>query len=196
MPAKESHRSSRPSRSCESSIANDGNPSTRNHGETGKPRGKNSKPIIHQALSPLDTNRKLTSSTYHENQSTRPHKKSPTPKHHHDKDEPTKSNRKSSLKSKGKSTTKSQHDSTGTDGESSTSPRRRRAPSELLVTYLEDTTHTNPGYSTTYTNGLIYTCGFPEEPDAQQDLESEIVREAEARIQGSVNQYGDGIGYD
>ncbi|KAH6681421.1 hypothetical protein B0J14DRAFT_556844 [Halenospora varia] len=198
MSTKESRGSSRPSRSSETSIANDGSSSARrNTKTTGKPRSKDSRPIIHQALSLLDANQKLASSTHHdEDEPTRSNKKPSTSRHHHDKDKLAKPSKRSSSKSKGKSASKSQHDSTAADGESSTSHRRKRAPSELLVTYLEDTTHTNPGYSTAYTNGLIYTCGFPEEPDAQQDLEAEIVREAQARVLGSVSQYGNDLAYD
>ncbi|KAF4633571.1 hypothetical protein G7Y89_g4553 [Cudoniella acicularis] len=55
---------------------------------------------------------------------------------------------------------------------------------------------TNPGYSATYTQGLINAYGFPEEPAAQQDLESAIVNEALARVQGSVSQYGGEVEYE
>jgi len=60
-------------------------------------------------------------------------------------------------------------------------------PRITLEYYLEDTTHTNPGYSSAYTTALIYTYGFPEDSTAISELESEIVFEAESRVQGIVD---------
>jgi hypothetical protein len=62
-------------------------------------------------------------------------------------------------------------------------------PHVPLEYYLEDTTHSNPGYSSGYTNALIYRYGFPEESTAISELESEYVFEAESRAQGVVAEY-------
>jgi hypothetical protein len=73
--------------------------------------------------------------------------------------------------------------SSKTHHKSSANSKHKNTPSDTLVSYLQDSTHTNPGYSTTYTQGLINAYGFPEEPAAREDLESEIVKEARSKVQ-------------
>jgi len=78
--------------------------------------------------------------------------------------------------------------SSKSQNKSSSKSKNKHPQSEPLIAYLQDSTHTNPGYSTSYTQGLINTYGFPEEPAARQDLESEIVREAQARAQVDIER--------
>lgn len=60
---------------------------------------------------------------------------------------------------------------------------------ESLTYYLNDPTHSNPGYSVAYTNSLIYTYGFPDQVSARSELEDEIVEEAESRVRRSLDEY-------
>jgi hypothetical protein len=60
---------------------------------------------------------------------------------------------------------------------------------EPLSYYLNDPTHSNAGYSAAYTNSLVYTYGFPDQPLARSELEDEIVEEAESRARRSIDEY-------
>ncbi|PMD45389.1 hypothetical protein L207DRAFT_562586 [Hyaloscypha variabilis F] len=63
------------------------------------------------------------------------------------------------------------------------------SPSQPLVYYIQDPTHSNPGYSSAYTTALTYTYGFPQGPDAREEMEHEIVAESQARVQGNIDGY-------
>lgn len=63
--------------------------------------------------------------------------------------------------------------------------RRRELP-ERLTHYLYDTSHTIPGFSSSYTTALTNMCGFPREALAREELELEVVREYTARVQRIV----------
>jgi len=55
---------------------------------------------------------------------------------------------------------------------------------------LDDPTHSNPGYSTSYTNALAYTYGYPEDEATRSEFEKEILVENEARAQRNIEGYG------
>ncbi|KAE8450376.1 hypothetical protein EG329_006450 [Mollisiaceae sp. DMI_Dod_QoI] len=63
-------------------------------------------------------------------------------------------------------------------------------PSGTLELYLSNDTHTVPGYSSTYTNALVYTNGFPDDdPLAQAEIEDEMEKEAQSRAQKPIDAY-------
>jgi len=64
--------------------------------------------------------------------------------------------------------------------------------SQPLTNYLTDLTHTNPGYSYSYTNSLIYTCDFPNDANTISELESEITVEAQERTRAFLDGYDEG----
>jgi hypothetical protein len=59
----------------------------------------------------------------------------------------------------------------------------------MLSYYQNDSTHSNPGYSYTYTNVLVYMHGFPSDPQQQTELEQDVVYEAEQQAQWEINRY-------
>ena len=62
-------------------------------------------------------------------------------------------------------------------------------PSEPLVYYLSDPTHSNPGYSSAYTTALTYTYGFPQDEPSRSEMEEEIMVESQARVQVNIDGY-------
>jgi hypothetical protein len=89
-----------------------------------------------------------------------------------------------------KSSTKSQPlSNSNTNSTNSSNRSHTYVPSEPLVYYLRDPTHSNPGYSSAYTTALTYAYGYPQDPSARSDLEDEIVVESQARVQGNINGY-------
>ncbi|CZR63235.1 uncharacterized protein PAC_13132 [Phialocephala subalpina] len=58
-----------------------------------------------------------------------------------------------------------------------------------LETYLDDDTHTIATYGSSYINALVYTYGFPDDLSAQEEIEDEMVIEAEARARRLIGEY-------
>ncbi|KAG4441581.1 hypothetical protein IFR05_002966 [Cadophora sp. M221] len=77
-------------------------------------------------------------------------------------------------------------ESSGNSTNSSSS--RRYTPSERLVNYVDDTEHSNTGYSSAYTNALTYTYGFPEDRQARTEMENEMMAESEARALERIDE--------
>ncbi|PMD59732.1 uncharacterized protein K444DRAFT_663756 [Hyaloscypha bicolor E] len=92
------------------------------------------------------------------------------------------SSTKSSSKSKAPSTS-------NTHSTSSSNSSHTHVPSEPLVYYLNDPTHSNPGYSSAYTTALAYTSGYPQNSGARVEMEQEIVVESQARVQENIDRY-------
>ena len=76
-----------------------------------------------------------------------------------------------------------------TPAKQSQQPLQGHETPEPLRYYLDDPTHSNAGYSVAYTNSLVYTYGFPDQPSARSELEDEIVDEAESRARRSIDEY-------
>lgn len=69
-------------------------------------------------------------------------------------------------------------------------------PSEPLLDYLEETTHSNPGFSPTYINALTYIYGFPQEPQAVSELETEMIVESQAQALAGIDEFDRRMGYE
>ncbi|KAL5323990.1 hypothetical protein ACEPPN_008533 [Leptodophora sp. 'Broadleaf-Isolate-01'] len=93
--------------------------------------------------------------------------------------------------SRSKSASNSDEDSPTSEnsGKSSiSSSSRQYTPSERLVNYVNDTEHSNTGYSSAYTNALTYTYGFPEDRQARTEMEQEMMAESEARALERIDE--------
>jgi hypothetical protein len=89
-----------------------------------------------------------------------------------------------------RSSTKSQAPSnSSTHSTNSSNSTHTYVPSEPLICYLNDPTHSNPGYSSAYTTALTYTYGYPQDSGARVEMEQEIVVESQARVQGNIDGF-------
>lgn len=75
------------------------------------------------------------------------------------------------------------------DSQSNNTHAHEYEDSEQLTSYLNDTTHTNPGYNHAYTTLLEYGYRYPEDGAEMSRLECERILEARAQAQRDVNAY-------
>lgn len=58
-----------------------------------------------------------------------------------------------------------------------------------LEMFLEDETYAISGCRSTYINALVYTYGFPDDLVAQEEIEGEMVVEAESRARRLIEDF-------
>jgi hypothetical protein len=96
----------------------------------------------------------------------------------------------SSNKYSSKSSSKSQTASSSTSSSTNKpSLKQKYTPSEPLLYYLDDPTHTNSGYSPTSTNALTQTSRFPDDRTMKIELGYGIILESRARAQGNIDWF-------
>lgn len=122
--------------------------------------------------------------------SSRTHSSSKSSSKHSSKPKSKPNSKSSSKSTSSKSSSKSQTISdSGTEYTDSSNGSYSYTQSEPLIYYVNDPAHSNPGYSSSYTNALTYTYGFPQEGPARTELEQEIVAESQSRVQGNIDGY-------
>jgi hypothetical protein len=100
------------------------------------------------------------------------------------------SQKSSSTKYSSKSSFKSQTASNSTSSSTNKpSSKQKYTPSEPLLYYLDDPTHTNPGYRPTSTNALTQTSGFPDDRTTTIELGYEIILASQARVQNDIDWF-------
>jgi hypothetical protein len=65
----------------------------------------------------------------------------------------------------------------------------RHVNPEAIARYLDDVTHSNPGYSYTHTDVLVYSYGYPSDAAARLELEKNMINEGKERSLGAVEAY-------
>ena len=103
---------------------------------------------------------------------------------------PSSNKHSSSTKYSSKSSSKSQTSSSSTNSSiNKPSSKQKYTPSEPLLYYLDDPTHTNPGHRPTSTNALTQISHFPDDRTTKTELEYEIILESQARAQGDIDWF-------
>jgi hypothetical protein len=78
---------------------------------------------------------------------------------------------------------------TNSDSPQASETIQQHAPPYPLTTYVNNSTHTNPGYSSSYPDALAYVHGYPLDRAASAELEQEIITDAESRAQRSIDGF-------
>jgi hypothetical protein len=103
---------------------------------------------------------------------------------------PSSNKHSSSTKYSSKSSSKSQTSSSSTSSSiNKPSSKQKYTPSEPLLYYLDDPTHTNPEYGPTSTNALMQISHFPDDRTMKIELGDEIILESRARAQGNIDWF-------